>query len=137
MLYLTTETDLAVGQPCQSHAQSPLTPHFAVVFEDDGQTGYFYALDTRNEQQPIATALHIYNVDNVTDAQLLGKIQICWHHQQDIAVLFINNYPHAAFHFGEKVGQSRNNGFPAPDENSGWQHTSLNEAQINQWYKEE
>ena len=81
MLYLTTETDLAVGQPCQSHAQSPLTPHFAVVFEDDGQTGYFYALDTRNEQQPIATALHIYNVDNVTDAQLLGKIQICWHHR--------------------------------------------------------
>ena len=33
-----------------------------VVFEDDGETGYFYAVDCSGEAQTIRGALHIYNV---------------------------------------------------------------------------
>ena len=37
----------------------------AVVFEDDGETGYFYACETMNG--PILDALHIYNVEAIKD----------------------------------------------------------------------
>ena len=69
MLYLVSEAEFTVGRETQVFAESPLSPHYATVFEDDGQTAYFYALDTRNEQ-PIAEALHIYNVADVSDSHL-------------------------------------------------------------------
>jgi hypothetical protein len=41
---------------------------FATVFEDDGETGYFYAMDLRREEQ-IVDAVHIYNVASMVDRQ--------------------------------------------------------------------
>lgn len=32
---------------------------FVVIFEDDGDTGYFYALDRSQSGQPIRDAMHI------------------------------------------------------------------------------
>jgi hypothetical protein len=43
----------------------------AAVFEDDGRTGYFYALDESLEGNPILDAVHIYNVEDISDATFL------------------------------------------------------------------
>ena len=47
MLHLTLEDELFLGTPKQVGTHSTVHDHLAVMFEDDGQTGYFYALDMR------------------------------------------------------------------------------------------
>lgn len=59
---------LKVGTPIVFESPSPRTSYM-VVFEDDGETGYFYGLDTTRTEQPILDSLHIYNVRNVTDRE--------------------------------------------------------------------
>ena len=92
---------------------------FAVVFEDDGDTGYFYALDRSKSGQPIQDAMHIYNSANVTDKHVPSLIEIGWSPDSLKAVLLINDYPHAIFDFSAKRGYCRT-GFPSPSEDGGW-----------------
>lgn len=89
---------------------------FVAVFEDDGDTGYFYALDTQAEGNPIQDALHIYNANNVTDRARPSMAKIGWSQDGLKAVLLINDYPHAVFDFSTRQGRCRT-GFPpaAPD----------------------
>jgi len=89
---------------------------FAVVFEDDGNTGYFYALDTANQDQMILDALHIYNAENVTDRDQPSIARIIWSASGEQAALIINDYPHAVFDFSAKRGYCRT-GFPPPSPN--------------------
>jgi len=49
-----------------------------VVFEDEGETGYFHALDFARAANPIVDALHIHNVQSVADKQLPSQAQILW-----------------------------------------------------------
>ena len=93
---------------------------FAVVFEDDGDTGYFYALDKSQSSQSIQDAMHIYNVANVTDKDLPSIVELGWSSDAHKAVLLINDYAHAIFDFSAKRGYCRT-GFPPPSESSGWQ----------------
>ena len=83
---------------------------WGVVFEDDGDTGYFYALDL-NEQKagnnPIQEALHIYDVKSVTDRSRESVAAILWSSDGEKACLLINNYPHAVFDFAAKRGYCR------------------------------
>lgn len=46
------------------------------VFEDDGQTGYFYAFDPTKGEMPIIDTLHIYNVENKTDKHTPFTVKI-------------------------------------------------------------
>ena len=48
----------------------------AVVFEDDGETGYFYACETVSG--PILDALHIYNVKAVSDRDVPSEFKLGW-----------------------------------------------------------
>ena len=89
---------------------------FAVVFEDDGATGYFYALDTANEDQMILDAVHIYNVENVADRDKSSTARVIWSASEEQAALLINDYPHAVFDFAAKRGYCRT-GFPPPSPN--------------------
>ena len=41
MLHLTLEDELFLGTPKQVGTHSTVFEHFAVMFEDDGETGYF------------------------------------------------------------------------------------------------
>jgi hypothetical protein len=93
---------------------------FVVVFEDDGDTGYFYALDRSQSGQPIQDAMHIYNVANVTDKHLPSIVELGWSSDNQKAVLLINGYAHAIFDFSAKRGYCRT-GFPPPSASSGWQ----------------
>src|SRR5258706_13991340 len=74
---VTAKDTLRVGTPIVVEGSSSDST-FAGVFEDDGSTGYFYALDRRRTDQPILEALHIYNVANVTDASKDSSVEIGW-----------------------------------------------------------
>ena len=87
---------------------------YAVVFEDDGATGYYYALDTRKEGNPIVDALHIYDVESIVDRETPSTLQIVWSADGLKSALVINDYPHAVFDFEARRGYCHS-GFPPPD----------------------
>jgi len=110
----TAEAELHVGEPIVVDGPSPSSPYLC-VFEDDGHTGYFYGLDAEHEDQPILDALHIYDVEQVTDRDKPSKIMIVWSATGKQAMLVINRYPHAVFDFEAARGCCRS-GFPGPNE---------------------
>jgi hypothetical protein len=85
-------------------------PHSA-SFEDDGETGYFYALDLTRSDNMIVDAAQIYNVANVSDRERESSISILWSADGMKCALLINGYAHAAFDFSAKRGFCRTN-FP-------------------------
>jgi hypothetical protein len=90
---------------------------YAVAFEDDGQTGYFYARKSMNG--PILDAVHIYDVTAVKDRDRVSEYKIGWSPSGRQAVLMINGYPHAVFDFERQKGWCRS-GFPPAPSNEEW-----------------
>jgi hypothetical protein len=84
-----------------------------VVFEDDGDTGYFYALaPTPAGELELLDALHVYNAE----AELRGtdiRIEIAWSDDGARAGLRVNASLWALFDFSSQSGWSRSN-FPPP-----------------------
>ena len=87
----------------------------AVVFEDDSNTGYFYAWSIKLNK--ISDALHIYNVEDVIDKEKPCSIGFVWSDDEQVVALYINNYCHALFDFSNNAGYCRN-GFP--EANKSW-----------------
>ena len=110
---LVAEATIIVGSPFTIEGPSP-SSKFAVVFEDDGVTGYFYGLNFAQEGNPIVDAMQIYNVEQVTDRAKPSLVQLIWSEDGLKAALLINNYPHAIFDFDACRGYCRT-GFPPPD----------------------
>jgi hypothetical protein len=110
---VVAQQQISVGQKAVVEAPSPDKKH-VVVFEDDGDTGYFYAMDMARSDNPIVDALHIYNATNVTDRHIPSTVQIVWSADDLKAMLLINRYPHAVFDFAAKRGYCRT-AFPPPD----------------------
>ncbi|MEP6848122.1 MAG: DUF2251 domain-containing protein [Acidobacteriota bacterium] len=108
---IAVEEMIIVGRSVLIESRSA-TNAFAVFFEDEGDTAYFYALDTERED-PILDALHIYNVANVTDANSPSRVQIAWSNDGLKSALIINGSVHAVFDFYSKRGYCRT-GFPPP-----------------------
>ena len=96
-----------------------------VVFEDDGDTGYFYARDYSRPGELFVDALHVYNAEVVTDSERPSTVKIIWTRDFKNAALLINQMPHVIFDFNECCGYAKSP-FPAPDPNSGWKHEVLN-----------
>jgi hypothetical protein len=118
------------GQPAVIDSASPVG-RWAAVFEDDGDTGYLYALDLSSQakgESPIEEALHIYNVKNVADRDQESVAVIIWSEDGQKACLLINNYPHAVVDFAGKRGYCRTN-FPPPgrwkDHDFKWDENAL------------
>ena len=90
-----------------------------VVFEDDTDTAYFYAIEIEpaTGKQNILDALHIYNIEEVPEQQREGHVHIIWSTDWMRCGLIINNYCHAVFDFKNQGGYCRNE-FPPP--NSIW-----------------
>jgi len=110
---IDVEEMISVGEEIVIESKSPLT-QYAVVFEDDGETGYFYGLDRSRKSNPILDALHIYNVKSVIDKDKPSKVQVVWSGDGKKALLVINRYPHAAFDFESSRSYCRT-AFPPPD----------------------
>ena len=87
---------------------------FSAVFEDDGQTGYFYAYDRANTESPILDAMHIYDAASVVDAHRDSVAEIYWSPDGLKAGFLINDYLHAVIDFERRKAYCRSN-FPPPD----------------------
>jgi hypothetical protein len=117
---LAAKQTLSVGIPILIESDTPDNAR-GVVFEDDGETGYFYARDYTVKSQLWVDALHIYTVEGVKDRDMLSEVCILWSANYTKAALLINKYPHAVFDFIRKCGYSRDQ-FPDPDPQTGWTH---------------
>ena len=84
-----------------------------VVFEDDGDTGYFYALaPLASGELELLDALHVYNAE----ADLRGKdvrLELVWSEDSKLAGLRVNASLWTLFDFTAETGWSRSN-FPPP-----------------------
>ena len=71
------QAELVVGE---AQVIKSLAPEgmLAAVFEDDGETGYFYALDESVDGNPIQDALHIYNAEDISDGHVPSDVKIGW-----------------------------------------------------------
>jgi len=112
--FVAQET-ITVGNPISFESRSPSQP-YAVVFEDDGSTGYMYGLDLNNQDDPIVDALLIYDVAEVADRKKPSIMQLVWSRDGLKAGLLIDLKPHAVFDFESKRGYCRT-GFPSPNRN--------------------
>lgn len=117
-IHVTAEQQLLVGESLVIEGAAP-EGHYVAVFEDDGDTGCFYAVEASCDGNPIQDALHIYNVANITDRGKPSLVKIAWSADSLKTVLLINGYPHAIFDFEAKRGYCRS-GFPPPSPNSAW-----------------
>lgn len=103
-LKIVAKETFQVGRPLVVDADSPVG-RYAAVFEDDGATGCFYAVDTDVEDgNPVQDALLVYTVADVTDADLASTLEIGWSRDGLKALLLINDAPHAAFDFERRQG---------------------------------
>ena len=110
---------LRVGQPLVVDADSPVG-RYATVFEDDGDVGCFYAIDTDVEDgNPVQDALLVYVAADVTDADLPSTLEIGWSRDGLKALLLINDTPHAAFDFERRQGWCLG-GLPEAALNKAW-----------------
>ncbi|TGE20293.1 DUF2251 domain-containing protein [Hymenobacter aquaticus] len=88
------------------------------MFEDDGETGYLYALRNGAELE-ILDALHIYNVADVQDRETPVTVQVFWDVAQTTAALIIAGYCHALYDFQRQMGFCRNAFPPAKNGQTG------------------
>lgn len=117
-IIITGESELIVGTELVVEASAP-EGDWVAIFEDDGETGYFYVLDTSREENPIEKALHIYNVASVSDKTKPSKIEIGWSRDNLKVILMINSHPHAVFDCEVHRGYCRT-GFPSALNASPW-----------------
>ena len=118
-LKIVAQQSFKVGQPLVVDADSPIG-RYAVVFEDDGEVGCFYAIDTDVEDgNPVQDALLVYVAADVADADLASALEIGWSEDGLKALLLINDTPHAAFDFGQCQGWCVS-AMPAAAVNKAW-----------------
>jgi hypothetical protein len=83
-----------------------------VVFEDDGETGTFYA--RARADGPILDALHVYDVGDVIARARAAEYKIGWSPSGRQAILLIDGGVHAVFDFDREKGWCRNAFSPDP-----------------------
>lgn len=90
--------------------------NYGVVFEDDGETGYFYAIEKGpgNGEQRILDALHIYELADTTEKKP-SSLLIIWSKDWLKCALVIDDHCHAVFDF-ENHGGYNINEFPPPNQ---------------------
>jgi hypothetical protein len=123
--YLMQEREWTPGQDLFIESLSPEN-YFGTVFEDDGDSAYFYAVEMDKEGTglKVLDALHIFETDEGPgDAELLltagqpVKLLVVWSRDWEKCALVIGGLCHAIFDFKAHGGYSINE-FPPP--NSFW-----------------
>lgn len=129
ILILYKEETITIGQ--DTFIECVAENNNAVVFEDNTETGYFYAISMHTSMK-ILDALHIYNVANIIDKEKPSVISVLWTEDLNMAFLSINHYYHAVFDFNQRAGYCRN-GFPNANRN--W--TQVKERTLTDTWLEE
>jgi hypothetical protein len=109
--YLMQEVELTPGQDTFVESFSPEN-RFGVVFEDDGETAYFYAVEKDQEGMRILDALHIYEGDGMGTGK--SRLMIVWSKDWMKCALVLDGYCHAIFDFAAQGGYNINE-FPPPN----------------------
>lgn len=122
MLLIYEEITLTIGEDTFISSEVDLSR--AVVFEDNEETGYFYAIRRENGME-ILDALHIYDVASIVDKHIPSTLKILWTEDKLKVFLSINNYYHAAFDFRNQAGYCRN---AFPNSRSPW--TKVEEREL-------
>lgn len=130
-MQLGAEAKILVGTPDTFLDSTAAAGMVGVVFEDDGTTGYFYAVRPGAKIE-ILDALHVYDVANVTDRQRPATVQIFWDATETAAVLLIGGYGHALYDFQRMAGFCRN-AFP-PARNGQIAKRELTDELIEQYF---
>jgi hypothetical protein len=128
--YLMQERQWTPGEDLFFESFSPESP-YGVVFEDDGQTAYFYAVekDKEGESLRVLDALHIRETgvepevdaeepmaaDPAVPGQKTSKLQIVWSRDWMKSALVIDGLCHALFDFTAQGGYNINE-FPPPND---------------------
>ena len=114
--YLLAEQAFIIGEATIIESQASEN-NYVVVFEDDTETGYFYAAERTDSDDGmrILDALHIYNTDEISDEEKKAAIKIIWSKDWLKCALVINSYCHAVFDFEQQRGYNRNE-FPPPND---------------------
>jgi hypothetical protein len=99
---------MTVGGRMSMGSISP-SQEFAVVFEDDGESAHFYALNAFRNDRRILDVVNTYTVEQVSDCETPCKVRISWSNDGSKVILIIDEYPHAVFDFQEKQGYCRTN----------------------------
>jgi hypothetical protein len=128
---LGAEAKITVGTPDTFLHSTAAAGERSVIFEDDGTTGYFYAVRPGAELEML-DALHVYDVANVTDRQIPVTVQIFWDETESAAVLLINGHGHALYDFQRSAGFCRN-AFP-PARNGQTLKRELTDELIEQYF---
>jgi hypothetical protein len=122
--YLMQEQQWIPGEDLFIESFSPENS-YGVVFEDDGQTAYFYAVEKDKEGTGLRVldALHIQETDmekgidgNLTEGSTKpNRLLIVWSRDWLKSALVIDGFCHALFDFEAKGGYNINE-FPPPNE---------------------
>jgi hypothetical protein len=115
--YLMQEQDWVPGQDLFIESFSPES-RYGVVFEDDGEAAYFYAVEKDSEGTGVRVldALHIHESGDEKDAAAKpSPLKIVWSRDWMKCALVIDGYCHALFDF-EAHGGYNINEFPPPND---------------------
>ena len=111
--YLMQEQEWIAGQDLFIESFSPEN-HYGVVFEDDGEAAYFYAVakDEAGAGLRVLDALHIREAEEAETVP--ANLKIVWSRDWMKCALVIDGYVHALFDFQEQGGYNINE-FPPPN----------------------
>lgn len=134
MLYSVLTDHILLGEGYRNGAHSTQHEHLVVMFEDDGETGYFYAMDLHQVNQPVVDSLFVYNVSDIEQESLKEprRLEICWSEDGYQAFLLINGYPHAVFDFKQFVGYNQSK-HPYPELGSMWSRKETTAELVDKW----
>lgn len=136
MLYSVLTDQILLGEGYRNGAHSTLYEQLVVMFEDDGETGYFYAMDLDQKDNPIVDSLFVYNVSDIEAESLKEprRLEICWSEDGFQAFLLINGYPHAVFDFRQFVGYNHTK-HPYPELGSMWVRKETTPELVEKWLR--
>lgn len=113
--YLKQRQSITPGNETFIESTNPENP-YAVVFEDDTDTAYFYAIEYETEdQQRVLDALHIYEKERYPGNGTSCELCIVWSRDWLKCALVIDNICHAVYDFEHQGGYSLNE-FPEPND---------------------
>jgi hypothetical protein len=120
---------ISVGTPVVIEAPSP-AGELCAVFEDDGESGYFYATMNISGARKILDAVMIYDVASVADRHLPSQVEVIWSEVRSCVAILINRRPYAVFDFQEKRGYCREEFPPSHGE---WTRSPWDEN-LRKWF---
>ena len=112
-MVLGRQETIRIGRPATIESRSPRG--HAIVFEDDGDTGYAYVVDMSGEEPRILDALHLYDAGAVSDADEDHELAIVWDDAGTHAAVFLNRYAHAMAGFEPPLAMCADDFPPAGD----------------------